>query len=171
MEPGASYSYRDLLFRMIAYSDNHAKELLLEGISEAEIEALMQVVHAGCTLVDGKYATNAKTYASIFRILYNSNFLGRGMSEYALELLTRSYFQAGIRRFIPEEIVIASKFGFNAEHGDQPHSAELHECGIIYQPDAPYVLCVMTNSRQSDPEEMAEVIANISRIVWATKTE
>ena len=121
--------------------------------------------------MDDEYATNAKTYASIFRILFNSNFLGRGMSEYALELLTRSYFQAGIRRFIPEEVIIASKFGFNDDHGDQPHSAELHECGIIYQPDAPYVLCVMTKSGQGDPEEMAEVIANVSRIVWITKTE
>jgi beta-lactamase class A len=171
MEAGTSYTYRDLLFRMIAYSDNHAKELLMVGISEADIEALMQVVHAGSTLVDTRYAVDAKTYASFFRILFNSNFLGRAMSEYALYLLTQSHFQGGIRRFIPEEVTIASKFGFNDSHGDMPHSAELHECGIIYQPEAPYVLCVMTRSGGRSVDEMAETIAQVSRIVWNTKTQ
>ena len=143
----------------------------MEKVSESEVEALMAVVHAGSTLVDGRFATDAKTYASIFRVLYNSNFLGRGMSEYALELLTRSHFQGGIRRFIPEDIVIASKFGFNDEPEHRLRSAQLHECGIVYQPGAPYVICAMTRSHQSTVDQMAEVIAEISRIVWNTKTE
>ena len=171
MEAGAEYSIRDLLFRMIGFSDNHAKELLMGGVSEADVEALMQIVHAGNTTVDGRLLTDAKTYASIFRVLYNANFLDRGMSEYALDLLTRSHFQEGIRRYIPEEIPIASKFGFSEDPSGRPRAARVHECGIIYQPDAPYVLCVMTRSEQASEAEMAEVMAQVSRTIWTIKTE
>jgi len=76
-----------------------------------------------------------------------------------------------LRRFIPQEITIASKFGFFREPKGRPRSAQLHECGIIYQPGAPYVLCVMTRAENCSDDRMAEVLANVSRIVWEVKTQ
>jgi len=41
---------------------------------------------------------------------------------------------------------------------------QLHDCGIIYHPSKPYILCIMTKGEEI--EELASVIADISRLVF-----
>ena len=44
--------------------------------------------------------------------------------------------------------------------------SELHDCGIVYQNDDPYVLCVMTQGRSF--AELQALIADISSTVYAS---
>jgi beta-lactamase class A len=170
MRPGQSYSVRDLLFRMIAYSDNHAKELLMStGITEADLDRFTHDFNASPTYEGGLPIVNAKSYSAVFRILYNSNLLSRERSEYALELLTKTRFHVGLRKYLPGGIPVASKYGFQSYAGPYAAKNQLHECGIIYTPGAPYILCILTKSDKQSPDELAEIIANISRIVWEQK--
>jgi beta-lactamase class A len=170
MRKGQSYSVRDLLFRMIAYSDNHAKELLMStGITEADLDRFTHDFNASPTYEGGLPIVNAKTYSGVFRILYNSNLLSREMSEYALELLTKTRFTVGLRKYLPDGIPVASKYGFQSYAGPYAAKTQLHECGIVYSPGAPYILCILTKSDKQSPDALAEIIANISRIVWEQK--
>ena len=105
---------------------------------------------------------NARTYASLFRVLYNATLLSRPMSEYALSFLTQSYLRTGLRKPIPPGVEVASKFGLHTSPGD----TQFHECGIVYHPRSPYTICIMTRSRTATPDQLAEVVANISRLVW-----
>jgi hypothetical protein len=41
---------------------------------------------------------------------------------------------------------------------------QLHDCGIVYFPDNPYIICVMT--RGDDVNELAPVVAHISKMVY-----
>jgi hypothetical protein len=41
---------------------------------------------------------------------------------------------------------------------------ELHDCGIVYHPEASYILCVMTSGK--DFEEQKSAIAQVSRVVY-----
>lgn len=41
---------------------------------------------------------------------------------------------------------------------------ELHDCGIIYYPNNPYVLCVMT--RGDSMEELKKIISTISLMTY-----
>lgn len=162
LQPGRGYAYKDLLFRMIAHSDNYAEELLMTGSSKADVDRLLQTINASDTYVGGQPYVDARTYASLFRVLYNATLLSRPMSEYALSFLAQSYLRTGLRKYIPAGVEVASKFGLHASPGD----TQFHECGIVYHPRSPYTICIMTKSRTATPDQLAEMVASISRLVW-----
>ena len=170
LRAGEAYTVSDLLLRMIAFSDNDARELLMEGAPPAAVNAMMRTFHADMSRQDGQWVTSARSYAALFRILYNATFLSRAMSEYALGLLSQSHYQGALRRFIPEDVTIASKYGYFRNGGTGHEQRQFHECGIVYEPGSPYILCVMTRSDRESQEDLAEIVANVSRIVWQTKT-
>ena len=62
---------------------------------------------------------------------------------------------------------MAHKFGENTDidltTGTQVDK-ELHDCGIVYVPQKPYLLCVMT--RGQDFNSLTNVISSISKIVY-----
>ena len=91
------------------------------------------------------------------------------MSEYALELLTKPRFTVGVGKHLPDGIPVALKYGFQSYAGPYAAKTQLHECGIVYSPGAPYMLCIPDQIRQQSPDALAEIIANISRIVWEQK--
>jgi hypothetical protein len=65
---------------------------------------------------------------------------------------------------------VSHKFGVRniladgAKPTDEPTARELHDCGIIYYPNNPYFLCVMT--RGKDFPTLEGVIKDISKIAW-----
>jgi hypothetical protein len=63
---------------------------------------------------------------------------------------------------VPDEsIKVAHKFGERTlEKGTQ----HFHDCGIVYYPRHPYLLCVMTQGR--DIEAQSRAIASISTFVF-----
>jgi len=170
MEQGQTYTTEDLLFRMIAYSDNYAKDLLMAGTSEADVDALMHTIGANQSVVDGQAMVDPVTYSLLFRALYNATFVGRPLSEYALGVLSEDHFEAGIRHYLPEDVTVAAKWGYFEGADSGGLEEQVHDCGIVYRPGAPYVLCVMTRSRQANADQLADVIANVSRLVWQKAT-
>lgn len=162
MQPGRSYAYKDLLYRMIALSDNYAEELLMTGTSKSDVDRLLQTINASDTYVGGQPYVNPRTYASLFRVLYNATLLSRPMSEYALGFLTQGYLRKGLRKYLPAGTGVASKFGLHRSPGD----TQFHECGIVYHTRSPYTICIMTKSRTATPDQLAEIVASISRLVW-----
>jgi beta-lactamase class A len=83
------------------------------------------------------------------------------VSNKALEILSTVEFRDGLRAKLPPEIKIAHKFG---ERGTRD-GFQLHDCGIVYYPERPYLLCVMT--RGQDMDSLKEVIQDISFMVYS----
>lgn len=146
MVPGEGYTTLDLLWRMIGYSDNHAKDLLLSDVPPGAVDRFLAAHGVPVLVQDGETVMTPQAYAVLFRLLFNSSVLGREDSEYALDLLTRATFSEGFRAVVPAEVPVASKFGsfFSREAVDQ--GVQLHECGIVYVPNRPLAICVMTSS-------------------------
>ncbi|MBK7506590.1 MAG: serine hydrolase [Bacteroidetes bacterium] len=163
MVPGRRYAVRELLERMIILSDNNAFTLLGRVVDPAELDrvyALLRMQRPGAAGDDG--FLSVQTYASFFRILYNATYLGKGASDWALSLLARSEFRAGLVAGVPPEVAVAHKFG---EKSDQATGrVQLHDCGIVYFPNNPYLLCIM--SRGPDFQALDEVIVEVSRLVY-----
>lgn len=139
LEYGQAYTIQALIEQMIIYSDNDAKDTLLSNIDST----IFSRVFTDLSLPDpftGHNLITVKEYASFFRILYNASYLTKNYSEQALEILSRSSFSKGSRANIPSNVTIAHKFG---ERTDS-NANQLHDCGIVYAKDSPYVLCVMT---------------------------
>lgn len=165
VEIGKSYAVSELLHYAIAHSDNHATITLIDGLPAENINKVYADLNL--PLPKGTDKTNAseaavsvKNYASFFRILYNASYLNEQMSEYALKMLTEVDFRDGIIAKIPPDIKVAHKFG---ERGLE-NSVQIHDCGIVYAPNYPYLICIMT--RGSNMAENEKLIAETSRIVF-----
>lgn len=160
---GVGYTVRDLIYRMIVYSDNNAFMFLTKQVDPAELDKVYAAVNfpnpnAGS---DADYLT-VQTYESFFRVLYNASYLNRSSSDWALEILTKSEFKAGLVSGVPANIPVAHKFGEHSE--PDKGTVQLHDCGIVYYPKHPYLLCVM--SQGPDFEFLDDVIVAVSHQVF-----
>lgn len=162
---GQSYTVGDLLRRMIIFSDNETLGLLSSKISD---QAMDRTYHdLGLSLPNVRTPDDfmsVKDYASFFRILFNASYLSRDYSEKALEILSASDFKDGIAAGVDQGVIVSHKFGEREILVGGRQTNQLHDCGIVYNRDNPYLICVMT--RGSDFKKMAEVIKNVSRMIF-----
>jgi beta-lactamase class A len=160
IELGKTYTVHDLLQHTITYSDNEAINLLANKLNRDEIYNTFGALGMGRPDIDKPYPVNVKTYAGFFRILFNASYLSRTSSEQALELLSKVEFDKGITANLPKNIIVAHKFGERSE-GDLN---QLHDCGIVYYPNHPYLLCIMSKGGQFD--DLAKAISSVSKFVY-----
>ncbi len=160
---GQEYTYDELIVAAITQSSNTAAWELTEHLDLQELEAVYKDM--GINFQEDEFKTRVlttRTYASFFRILFNASYLSRELSERALKTLAQSEYRKGIVAGVPAEIQVAHKFGERLQTASGVH--QLHDCGIVYYPNHPYVLCIMTKG--SNYESLQSVIADISRVVY-----
>ena len=169
LQKGQSYTIDELMRRAITYSDNNTDFLLSKSIDPKNLNE----VYADLNLPQPKSPAEhdfmtAKNYAFIFRVLYGSTYLSHTFSEKALDLLTKTEFKDGIVRPLSGNMVVAHKFGERVllKAPDTVVERELHDCGIVYYPKHPYLLCVMTCGQSLD--ELQTVIQSISQTAYAS---
>jgi beta-lactamase class A len=166
---GHSYTVEELIEHMIKYSDNNAEQLLADHLADiGQLDVLSSLfsdlgIKNSTTTPDD---TTVGSYSLFLRVLFNSTYLDRSHSEQLLQLLSQSDFTVGLRAGVPASIIVAQKFGDaripNAQ--GQQVGAELQDCGIIYYPQHPYILCVMTKG--DNVTDLERVIAGISQITY-----
>lgn len=164
-----TYTVDDLIKRMIVYSGNNSLYLLSQNIdAKSVIEIYSDLGVTVPTTSTQKEFLTPKLYASFFRVLYNASYLSRDSSERALSLLSQTTFNDGIVAGLPSGTLVAHKFGerpiVSPTDATDMTGAELHDCGIVYYPDDPYLLCIMT--RGKDFDDLAASIATVSRTVY-----
>lgn len=163
IEFGKSYTYRDLMERMIIFSDNNAKNMLLDIVGDDAFFKVWSDFGVDLPTADSpEDFLTVRQYSSFFRILYNGTYLNREMSEVALEILSRSSFDIGLQSGIPESVPLSSKFGERTIAGSRVN--QLHDCGIVYASRSPYLICVMTRGQDWDGQR--EVIGGLSKLVY-----
>jgi beta-lactamase class A len=166
LQKGRSYTIAELINRMIINSDNNSYEILLRLINPVVLEKVYTDLDLSFTPQAPNVAwISPKSFSTFFRILYNASYLGREMSERALELLNKSTFKDGIVAGVPEDVGVAHKFGERTvTNGGTLDYRELHDCGIVYYPNNPYLLCVMTQGK--DFSRLESAIKNLSALVY-----
>lgn len=163
LKKGKSYTVENLIERMIAGSDNVALRLLEDNIDSSKIDKV--TVDLGITT-----ATNAtpddfmsvQEYSTLFRVLYYATYLNKDYSEKALRILSNSEFTQGIVSSVPASIIVSHKFG---ERHFPDGTNQLHDCGIVYNPHRPYLVCVMTKG--TDFNDLETAIKQISNKVYS----
>jgi len=172
---GNAYSTDDLLEKMIVYSDNNAAGLLEQRLIETGDLWYLVYNDIGLRIpIHIEPMTefiSPKAYSYFFRVLYNSTYLTDANSEKALELLSRDRFEDGIAASVPVEIPVSQKFGERKlVVGDEVLETELHDCGIVYFPKDPYILCVMTKG-DAEFEQLSAIIQHVSQVVYGAVEE
>lgn len=160
MEIGKSYTIEELIYRMIVYSDNEAL-LLLSSYDNGEI---IKTVYRDLNIqypADGQpYNITIRKYTSFFRILFNASYLNKDMSNKALRILADVDFNAGLVAGVPSNIPVAHKFGEQERNGQK----QFHDCGTVYYPKNPYLLCAM--ARGDNFDDLISSIRDISRLAY-----
>lgn len=161
IQVGQSYTIKELLTYMIKYSDNNATILLEANMTNDAFQKVfadlgLRVPNA----TDKEYLISVKEYSLFMRAIYNAAYLTIKDSEFAAELLTQCDFKEGILKGLPNGIIVAHKFG---ESGDMSEK-QLHESGIVYVNNTPYLLTVMTKGK--DNKKLSQLIAEISQAVY-----
>jgi len=160
LEAGASYTVDELLQLMLRFSDNRSMWLLYRELDERELGDVLDGMDVTNDPSGAENHVSAHGYSGFLRVLYNAAYLGREMSEKALELMSHQDFPQGIVAGVPAGVMVASKFGEDVS----PGRVELHEFGIVYHRRGPYILGVMT--RGQDLARQAGVIRKVSALVY-----
>jgi beta-lactamase class A len=164
IQPGKSYTIKELLYYMIAKSDNYATLLLNENINTIAFKKLFtDLGFPDPDLHSMDFRVTAADYSKFFRVLYNATYLINEDADYALSLLVESSFKDGIVKELPAGIKVAHKFGEWGEPAQgTPH--QLHESGIVYVDDNPYLITVFTKGKTVSA--LPQVISDISKRVF-----
>ncbi len=167
--PRTVYTVAELIEYMIRYSDNNAATLLIDHLNKTGYEDVFNNLFRDMSITEVSLTDDYMTisaYALFFRILYNATYINREMSERALKLMSQTDFTKGIDAGVAHNTVVSQKFGeFTVlDSRGSVLKRELHNCGIVYYPHHPYLLCIMTKG--NDFGALENVIAQISRMIY-----
>ncbi|HSE35311.1 MAG TPA: serine hydrolase, partial [Candidatus Paceibacterota bacterium] len=160
IEPGREYRIDELVEAALVHSDNQAIQLLyneLNRTSAKPLRDLYRLLGVDESVLNGPGGSlSVKQYSAFFRILFNASFLDRTHSELILAMLARSEYDRALVAGVPEGVSVSHKFGESGTLEER----QIHDCGIIYYPDHPYLLCVM--SRGAEAEKLETSIASVA---------
>lgn len=156
---------RFVLEKLLKESDNTALRVLLHYIDLDDLQLILDYYGIDITIYNQKDRKDIKlitpkAISTLFSSLYFSTVLEPQNSEYILSLLADTTFDVKKIAKIPDEIVIAHKFGENYYDNNK----FFHDCGIIYIDESRILYCIM--SENLDEEEAEETIGFIMNKVY-----
>lgn len=160
LKEGRDYTIEELLSAMITHSDNDATILLNQNLNLDIFNGIFTDLNIPVPNPVTEYYITAGDFNKFFRILYSSSYTRPEYSEYALQLLTTSTYNQGLKRGIDNNVVVAHKFGERIIG----NTAQLHEFGIVFYNKSPYLIGVMTKGSSLD--QLSDIIGDISKIAF-----
>lgn len=156
---GTKITLRQAVEKILRDSDNTATHVVfdrMQGVLKYDEESLARL-DVDQNLENGQAVINARSYASVLKGLYFSSYLEKEDSQQILDYLTQSNANNRLEKGLPSGIKVAHKNGvFNNSWSES-------DCGIVYVPRRPYVICVMVGL----PEDQAnDFIAQVSKEVY-----
>jgi len=163
---GQTYTVQELINLMIAHSDDEAANLLFDDIDKAALNEIFSDL--GISFTEDKETSDfisLKLYSLFFRVLHNATYLNREYSEKALELLSSTNGGFGIWASIPKEIPLIQKNSGRKYVIGKNIGYEVYDCGLVYYPDHPYLLCI--SAKGQSLQNIEDFFKNISKEVYA----
>ncbi len=168
LDPGKAYTVNDLIFRMIVHDDAAAYSLLYANLPPGRLDKIFKDLYVEYDPQKQEDSLSLNAFAAFYRVLYNASYLSEEMSEKALRYLSKLSFRDGMAAGVPPNIEIACKQGERkisvSMEGQQQEVQQLHEVGIIYHPNRPFLLGVMAQG--NDVDRLSKVIRDITRLVY-----
>ncbi len=160
----AHITVREAVERMLIYSDNTMYALLMRTsllISDSIMLHVFDSLDIPTHVSEDKAYVTPKNYSSILKSLYFSSLLPLSFSNEILSILTRSPFTQYIVAGVASGVPVAHKVGVYED--DKPGISTFSDCGIVYVPRRPYILCVMMHGTQKDA---LQIMPGVSSLVY-----
>lgn len=168
---GKAYTIEELVLLMIVDSDNGAKNLLLASIDISYLDNLFTAVSLASPSQSTVYSISSRKYAHFLRALYGSSYLNEEHSEFILSILSQTTFKDGLVAGLPKGMSVAHKYGtYQFEemiNGEKMSTEQLHDCGVVYHKENPYIFCFMTKGK--DLKNLYRIISHVSSLVYKSQ--
>jgi len=168
----ATLALSDLASLMITVSDNTATNILIDVVGMEDVNGLLEGIGLRTTRLLRKmqdseasamgrenYAT-PREFMRLMEVIHTHDGLDPQVCDETLAVLKMPKTTA-INRLLPYDVMVASKYG--------EMRRSYCDVGIVYLPDRPYVLAVMTKEIPPDDvrkQRTIEQISNVSRIAY-----
>jgi len=146
----------DVVKLALQKSDNTASLVLADQISEDDFQFVYDGLDIPESVTGDTPIITAQEYSSILKALYYGSVLNSDDSEKILSLLTQTDFTSLLPSGIPKGIPIAHKIGL-------VNGQIYQDCGIVYLPQRPYSLCMVS---KSDFKTAQERMHTVSKAVY-----
>ena len=171
---GKLYTVDQIIEQMITYSDNDAFNTLLAHLdldTLSRLQTIFKDLNIPLPLAKSDTALNFMSvdeYGMVFRVLFGSTYLSERYSEKALGFLAQSKYTDGIVAGVPSNLTVAHKYGVLTvpKTATTTTSTELHDCGIVYYPKHPYLLCIMTSGNNLAAQQTALKDISATAYMW-----
>ena len=150
---GAQLSLDDVVKIMLTDSDNTAALILTRYVPEKAYEDVyngLDITYVG----DKKFKITTKGYSSILKSLYYSSIVNMQHSQLILSYLTNSDFNSMLVAGVPSNVTVAHKIGVI-------DNTDNHDCGIVYIPKRPYILCMFSKANTADSSDRMKAVSKI----------
>ncbi|HEX8694502.1 MAG TPA: serine hydrolase [Longimicrobium sp.] len=155
---GVEPTLEDLAWLMITISDNTATNLILDKINVRTVWDKMEALGLPHTKIHSKTFLRSTSIAMdssvkyglgvttpdetvrLFELLHQGRAVSPALDSLAIRMLRANQDLAKLARWLPEDLAFAHKTG--------EVDASRSDCGILYGPDAPVALCVMTRENR-----------------------
>ncbi len=144
LKRGESYTIEELIKQMIVQSDDDAANLLFDYIDKDTLNEVFSDL--GIDFKEEKDTEDfisLKFYSLLFRILYNATYLTREYSQKAMDLLVEAPNNIGLFADIPQKIPTANRYGARIINNTKEKMFEIYDCGVVYYPLHPYIICAV----------------------------
>lgn len=146
---GKKITVKEAIDLVLKESDNTAKNVLFNRLPPGSIEKVFDALDIPKVLDQDMAVVTPKNYSSILRSLYLSSYLTFDDSEEILEIMSNSEFTDKLRAGVPPEVKVAHKIGVYSPETDK---SIYTDCGIVYVPRRPYILCLMARATNTDAQ-------------------
>ena len=137
--PGYKINLADAIKLALQKSDNTASLVIADQVSNYDFDYVYDGLGINEMTIKNSPVITPEEYANILKALYFSSILNNDDSEKILEILTKTDFSDMLPAGIPKNISIAHKIGVAP--------GKLYsDCGIVYVPMHPYILCMVSES-------------------------
>ena len=174
LKPGDEVTIRDLVNYTLHYSDNTAANTLFalmvpDDVLDAAMSLGLPARNVKNLTRDREVQISPKDYAHMLLSLYHASYLRRTHSNLILSFLSNTAFRHGLPDGLPEGVRIAHKVGYRP---DSTYGEQHHDCGIIYYPPSPYLLCIMTKGlTQEETDRFAKRASELTFAYVQKETE
>ncbi len=162
-------SLNDLAVLMIVLSDNTATNMLIDQVGMANVNRTMdelglkqirlrrKMIDQAASARGDENTTTPREAMALMEKLYRGQVGSRQLSDDILKIL-KIRKNSSIPRLLPASVEIANK----------PGGIEGVACdwAVVYVPNRPYAIAVMTNYNGSDGADAGDAIAKVSKLAY-----
>lgn len=151
---GAKVNLTEAVKLALQKSDNTASLVLADQITTNDFSFVYDGLDIPEVVNKNLPIITAQEYTSILKALYFSSVLTNEDSEKILDLLTQTDFHDMLPSGVPNTIPVAHKIGLVNQQIYQ-------DCGIVYMPQRPYSLCMVSKSDYSTAKQRMHTISKM----------